>query len=194
MKGLLINLLKERAGCDVTTPAGSEWLCKDIEVRTGQRLSVNTVKRLSGVIDSDEDNNNIHARRSTMDIISQYLGFRDYVALHSFLEQGSSSFRTKKDIVEMSELPVGARVVLGWALDREISVVHEGDGCYRVCTSKKSKLMEGDRLFIHNVMKGYPLYVRNVIRNGESLGNYTAAMEYGVAFVRIEHDQPSENE
>lgn len=43
-------LLSRKAGVDVATPAGSDVLRHDIESATGQLLSLNTVKRLTGVI------------------------------------------------------------------------------------------------------------------------------------------------
>ena len=70
-----INHITKNLGIDVSTPAGATWLQLDIETRTGDRLGLNTVKRLVGVLPSDAK-----PRISTIKIISDYLGYPDWRA------------------------------------------------------------------------------------------------------------------
>ena len=75
LTGECINKLSEKLGVDVSTPAGATWLQLDIETATGERLGLNTVKRLVGVLSSDAQ-----PRISTIKIISDYLGYPDWRA------------------------------------------------------------------------------------------------------------------
>lgn len=68
-----INKLSEKLGSDVSTPYGATKLQLDIETITGERLGLNTVKRLVGVLSSDAK-----PRVSTIKIVSQYLGYSDW--------------------------------------------------------------------------------------------------------------------
>lgn len=52
---IVVKLLELKAGFSVDTPAGAERLMVAIERETGERISINTVKRLTGVIDYDGD-------------------------------------------------------------------------------------------------------------------------------------------
>ena len=65
--------LSDKVREDVSTPAGATMLQLDIESTTGERLGLNTVKRLVGVLSSDTK-----PRISTIKIISDYLGYADW--------------------------------------------------------------------------------------------------------------------
>ena len=73
LTGEYINKLSDKVKEDVSTPAGAAKLKLDIEVANGERLVLNTVKRLVGVLPS-----NAKPRTSTIKIISDYLGYPDW--------------------------------------------------------------------------------------------------------------------
>ena len=75
LTGEYIHKLSEKVKDDVSTPAGATKLQLDIETATGERLGLNTVKRLVGVLSSDAK-----PRISTIKIISDYLGYPDWRA------------------------------------------------------------------------------------------------------------------
>ncbi|MDE5807494.1 MAG: hypothetical protein K2H76_05205, partial [Muribaculaceae bacterium] len=79
-------LLSKQANCDVTTPHGANILRNDIEARTGENLSINTIKRIVGVIKSDSS-----PRLSTRDILARYLGFENWKHLQSKVQRPPSS-------------------------------------------------------------------------------------------------------
>lgn len=176
MQKVLIDLLSVKAGRDVATPAGSEWLTRDIEAVTGERVSVNTVKRITGVLGGS----GLHARRSTLDIIARYLGFDDWNRLENSLGASSSDFSIPAGMVEMDKLDKGAVLRVCWEPGREIIIRHLGEGDYFVDKATNSKLNNGDCLRLTQIMVGHPLLVKEVIRSGKSLGSYTAAPEFGL--------------
>lgn len=181
MQKVLINLLSKKAGRDVSTPCGSEWLCRDIEEVTGEKVSVNTVKRITGVLGEK----GLHARRSTLDIIAIYLGYDNWLKLKVVLDESSSDFATPAGMIEMDELEKGSILKVCWDPEREIIIRHLGGGKYLVDKSCNSKLKVGDSLQLTQIMVGYPLFVKEVVRSGESLGSYTAAPEFGLSEVDL---------
>ncbi|MDE7407404.1 MAG: hypothetical protein K2M76_03190 [Muribaculaceae bacterium] len=182
MRKVLIKLLSEKAGRDVSTPFGSDWLCRDIESKTGEMLSLNTVKRLTGVIDNKGEDKDLHARRYTLDIIARYLGYGDFQELELALSDKSSSFKKSDRLIDMSSLAAGMRVRIEWLPNRAITVESIGKGWFKVIESENSKLLAEDLLQIHQIMQDYPFFVKEVIRDKESLGSYTAAEDRGVMF------------
>lgn len=182
----IINMLSRKAGRDVTTPHGSEWLCQDIMTRTGEQISINTVKRLTGVLSNPANDDNLHARRSTLDIIAKYLGYRDMPMLRHYLKcTAPSLFRKMEGMVYMDELSVNSEVVICWNPDRRLCLRHLGKGWYEVEGAENSKLLPADRLSISQAMQGYPLMVREVLRGEESLRPYTAAPEFGITLLKV---------
>lgn len=75
---LILEKLSEKIGQDVTTPAGASVLQLDIESVTGESLSLNTVRRLVGVIQSEK----LTPRRTTLNIIANYIGLMTAAIWH----------------------------------------------------------------------------------------------------------------
>ncbi len=181
-KQAIIDLLTKKAGVDVTTAAGSEWLCRDIAARTGENLGINTVKRFTGAAAED-----VNPRQTTLDIISRYLGYRDWPEMKRAVYGNSSSrFKFPDRMIDARGVPVGGTVTLQWDPDRKIRIRHLRYAKYEVVEAENSKLQAGDILYLDKLMTRYPLFVRSVTRAGQELGPYTAAEEYGLTSVVIE--------
>lgn len=182
----LIRLLNEKTGYDVTTPSGCAWLRLDILSVVGESVGLNTLKRLTRVLsDGGDGSGTINSRVSTLDIIARYLGYPGWKVMEKTFSGLSSAFREEREFYDMKALHVGAEAVIRWAPGRRIRIVHLGAGKYRVLEADNSKLLPADILSLGRVMKGFPFLVSEVIRNGESLGPYTAAPEYGLNSVEI---------
>lgn len=171
----LKELLAERAGFDVSTPHGAEKLQKDILADTGEQLSVNTVKRLVGVISYEG-----LPRLSTLEIISRYLRMPDLKTLLAVLHGHSSDFNIPDNFIAAFDLPEGQRILLEWVPERKVILRHTAGGEFIVEESVNSKLKNGDTVTLGYVAQGSPLLIRNVVRGGESLGEYSAATETGL--------------
>lgn len=180
-----IRLLELKCGFLVNTPVGAERLAADIESVTGERLSVNTVKRLTGVIESD-----VKPRVFTLDLIARYLGFDSRLSLEIYIGYGSSSFGKTGKITDVSRLAPGKRLLLAWAPGRRVVLEHLGDTRCRVVESENSKLLAGDLLTLRQVAPGFPLLVADVERNGEDLGPYSAARETGLSRAEVLRSKP----
>lgn len=172
LESYIIEELSNRAGCDVTTTAGATTLCYDIEKVTGERLSLNTVKRLTGVLQYKSA-----SRVSTLDIIARYLGFeswRLYVANGVSVIPHTSAFVKKDRYITMRNLPEGQQVAITWAPKRLLKIRHKGAGCYEVEESVNGKLRTGDLIQLAEIGEGSPLIALEVERSGISLGSYVS--------------------
>lgn len=180
LKERLVKMLAEKSGYDVATPHSAIRLQRDIELATGERLSVNTIKRITGVLDYDGQ-----LRESTMDIVAQYLDFRSAKELEANLANASSDFRLPFHGIDLTSLQTDTRVEIEWSPGRKIRLRHLSHGHYIVEDSFNSKIKNGDILTLRIAGEGLPLIASEVEREGESLGPYTAAPDMGVTVVKI---------
>ena len=60
-----------------------------------------------------------------------------------------------------------------------------GDGRLEVEGVKNSKLREGDTFEVSAIVKGYPMYVSGLVRDGKEMPFYVAGSEDGITSVRI---------
>lgn len=177
----VIELLTEKAGRDVTTPCGADYLRNDIEAATGESLSLNTVKRLVGNLPYDST-----PRVVTLDILARYLGFSSWELLQEYLAGKISDFNGGEGFIDMTALPKGSLIRIRWEHDRCICVRHIGEGRYVVTESINSKLLSEDVLHLSQIASGFPFMVKMVERKGENLGNYVAARKTGLDTIEIE--------
>ena len=176
----VLEMLKKMAGYDVTTSSGAAMLHKDIETKTGQRLALNTVKRLVGIIDYNSE-----PRQDTLTILAHFLGFSSWESVIQFIHDNISGFDLKDSIVDLVILPVGKNVRIKWEPDRTILLNHIKGEDYEVLESINSKLQKGDLLHLSQVAEGFPLVVKKVIRDGKNMGNYKAGLDSGIKTVEI---------
>ena len=177
---ILIEMLSRRAGRDVTTPSGAEFLRNDIESATGELIALNTLKRICGILDYGGSH-----RKETMDIIARYLGYSSWDVAKDVIENRISGFNDNGKMLNMEDLPAMQLVELQWEPDRRIVLRHKKGKLYTVMESENSKLKAGDELTLSLVAAGYPFYVGEVVRNGKSLGSYTAASVAGVKRISL---------
>lgn len=177
----VIDMLSEKTGKDVQTPYGADYLRNDIEAITGEALSLNTVKRLVGLLPYESS-----PRTITLNIISRYLGFSSWQLLQEYVAGKISDFNVEDLFVDLTKQPLNSLIKLRWQPDRYISICHLGNGKYRVVESVNSKLQPDDVLHLSQVASGFPFMVKTVERNGRNLGNYIAAKKTGIDSIEIE--------
>ncbi len=168
-------------GRPVRVPGDFEALAADVFGKTGEMLSVNTLKRLFGVIEGD-----VSPRASTLDILARYLGAEDWNHyLMRLGEQGNSVFADGEDAVGAARLAVGCKVRFAYEPGRTVEMVHQGEGWFLVSASDRSKLRAGDRLHIGSLCLGYPLMADAVIRDGRALGRFIAGKVSGLTEIVV---------
>ncbi len=137
----IIKYLSERCGCDVTTASGATVLALDIQLKTGERLAANTIKRLVGVLPY-----NFTPRNSTLKILAKYLGYPSWENFMESISDRILDFDKETMSMNFSELDAGAVVILKCQPDREIHLYHLGEGYCEVVKVSNSNLEVGDIL------------------------------------------------
>ena len=177
---IVIKKIEQRLGAAVTTPSGSAVLRHDIESVTGVSLSLNTVKRLTGVIEYRGE-----PRPDTLVIVARYLGYGSWEEMLADMDGSVSQMGRIPGGVTVADLAEGARMEVTWSPGRRVVLCRQADGRCLVTLSERSKLQVGDVVALEAVMPGFPLLTSAVTRAGRPLGPYCAAMECGVTSVKI---------
>lgn len=176
----LIEMLARKAGLDVTTPRGAEFLCHDIETVTGERIGVNTVKRIVGIFNYQGSH-----REMILDIIARYLDFPSWKLLEAILNDKTSGFSKKNRILDPESLRSGQEIAIYWEPGRKVTLRHGEGRDFTVVESINSKLKAGDELSLSQLAPGFPFYASNVKRGEESMGHYTAATVAGISRIEL---------
>ena len=148
-----------------------------------ESVSPSTLKRFWGYVGDRPE-----PRTSTLDSLSRYAGHLNFKAFRNHLVSSgalpSNYFQT--EVVEASSLSRGDRILIGWRPDREVSLEYDGDGIFKVLASVNSMLREGDRFEASSIMKGYPMALSGIFRDGTKTDPYVAGLDGGIAYIKRE--------
>ena len=161
-------------------PSDCEILSLDIMSKTGVHIGATTLKRLLGFASDERD-----PHTSTLDVIARYLGYAHWEELSKIEDKGNSDFDTADEEVRSADLKPGQCVEITYLPDRKVRMLYLGDTRYRVIDSQNSKLHVDDEVEIQNFVLHHPLFVVNVLRDGSSLGSFTAGRISGLSSVKV---------
>lgn len=173
----LLDLVEKHYGRKLSTTTDFESLSVIIEKETGELLSSSTLKRLYGYVSL-----NTVPRKSTLDILSRFVGKRNFDVFRNDLRQQSefsSNFFSAKTI-DSHDLKDGQKIRIGWAPDRVVTLLYLGNNQFEVESSINASLKEGDRFEQMMFMEGYSLYISHVLRDGENTPAYVAGINGGL--------------
>lgn len=173
----IIELLREKLGHEIRLSCDCELLALDVESVTGEHIGVNTMKRLLGFI-ADERT----PRTSTLDVVAHYLGYANWDDLRLMDENSSNSAFDDRDEYLACYLEKGQQVHISYPPNRTLTIVNQGNNHFLVLESENGKLQKGDLLTLTHIVRGYPLLVAEVMRDGRSLGAFTAGKSQGIDF------------
>lgn len=173
----ITELLREKSGNEIRLSRDCELLALDVESVTGEHIGVNTMKRLLGFIADERE-----PRTSTLDIIARYLGYDDWETLRLMDANSSNSSFDDRDEYLACYLEIGQRALVSYPPNRTLTIENQGDNHFMVLESENSKLQKGDQLTLTHLVRGYPLLVADVMREGQSLGAFTAGKAQGIDF------------
>ena len=181
---MLSPVIKEqielKLGRNIRYHSDIECLCIEIEKQTKQKISLNTLKRMFGFISGISE-----PRLYTLDTLALYLGFANWdVYLLSLDQLGNSGFNSLQEI-RIESLPVYSVVEFGYEPDRVVRVRFESQNNFTVISAKNSKLQENDLVEITNFVLNYPLIILNVLRDGKSMGRFTAGKVGGLTHLKL---------
>ena len=127
---------------------------------------------------------NVAPRRSTLNILSQYVGYGSwdtFVKDYNVAGSASSDFILKADL-PAAEVMQGSVLKLTWAPDREVHARSMGDCVFCVLESRNSKLSVGDTFKVELLVEGEPLLLTNLVHEGGAPAKYICGRVDGIRY------------
>lgn len=182
--GALCQKIEGVAKREMKTPQDFGFLAERVFECTRQNVSVSTLKRLYGYVNTEGN-----LRRSTLDILSKYVGYRDWACFcHRDKEENIESNPLVAENLSADELCEGDSLCVSWLPDRKCVFRCTDYGRFVVAESQNSKLSVGDTFSCHLFIKGEPLYLDNLTMQGSAPVQYVCGRENGIDFVFIEEE------
>ncbi len=166
---------------NINTPADFEFLSGVIWERTKTAISTSTLKRLWGYIEGADN-----TRQCTLELLSKTLGYKSWKAYTEYLEESSpdqSDFLTQNKHVCSDELSIGDVLELKWMPNRECTIQYLGKCKFEINKAINTKLKTGDTFYCRFFIVGQPLYIDNLIHNGESPTTYVIGKRDGITCI-----------
>ena len=144
-------------------------------------VSPSTLKRIWGYVGMQ-----VEPRKTTLDLLARYAGFRDYRAFLEDLQttKMASSGYFNATRLDAAALQKGDTVQIGWRPDRVVSLCYLGDRRFRVTASEHSKLQPGDEFEAASIVKGFPLILPSILRDGQETESYIAGRDGGIVLIK----------
>lgn len=162
------------------TPKDFDFLSERIFARLNILLSPTTLKRMWGYL-----NEGNVPRKSTLSILAQFIGYRDWDAFEEALAKGENPLQSNLILSRMLSsfsLSKGDKLQVTWLPDRSCTLVHLGDCFYEILESQNSKLQKGDTFHCSLFIEGEPLYVDSLTHGTYHDVAYVAGKKDGIHF------------
>ena len=177
----LRQAVEEKLGQSVTSPTDFARLSDSLLAALGESLSVSTLKRLWGYVDGYAT-----VRTSTLNVLSRYVGCRDWNEFCQSLADNDGSSFPEGDVVAMSTLAIGDCVEVRWAPGRRIVVKNLGQWRMTVVESERSKLPVGTTFTCAGMVNGEPLTLTQVeIPGTDRAQTYVCGKHGGITARRL---------
>lgn len=171
----IIESLRQKSGLRLNASGDFKLLIDAIYAETNEVLGMSTIKRLLGFF---ADTRSPH--RSTLDIIAHYLGAPDWDTLLTEKCGNDSDFDSSLEHIDTTSMAEDAVLRICYHPGRKLEIRHISGPEFEVQNYNGTKLRMGDRLFIYEIVRHFPLFIKDVVREGYSLGAYIAARRNGV--------------
>ena len=176
------NLLKREVermvGRQLTEARDFEQLSHLLLSHTRERLSPTTLKRLWGYLKNEE----VQTRPHTLDVLARFVGYKsyeDFCAHSESLDEVQIGIKAEEKITTEG-LRRGQRLIITWRPDRKIVVKHIGNGQFEIVEAENTKLSVGDTFRCHLMIQHEPLYLDEVVHQGQPAMVYVAGQKDGV--------------
>ena len=137
-----------------------------IENETGNALNINTLKRF---FDQWKKGLKYSFSKDTLDTLAGYVGFGNWSDLEVNLFAPMSGF------IKNPSVEIGSEWMVKYWPDREVTLKVTGENRYRIISTNVEKLEKGDEGTIRVLAAGYLFCLTDVVRDGESIGDYCSA-------------------
>lgn len=178
----LKSLVERKYGKVLGTTTDFDEFSFYLKKKIGKTVSSSTLKRLYGYVSDDHK-----PRTVTLDVLSQYVGHKDYQEFKVWLKTTSkfnSSFFMATQLIS-NDLEVGTEVAIGWSPNRLLTLRYLGESTYQVITSENSKLRAADKFVTGCFILGQPLFLPYIEREGERTPSFVAGRNGGLTIINI---------
>ena len=176
----LKHRIEENVQRKMKTSSDFDFLSGVIWDRTHEIVSVSTLKRIWGYVDGP-----VSARRSTLDVLSQFLGFKNHDVFLEHISQDNGSDQVTKQHIKTDDLKVGDLVSVSWKPNRRCTFRYLGDYRFIVEQAENSKLKAGNTFRCALFILGEPLYLNDLVQGDNPpvafvVGNKDGLCELGL--------------
>lgn len=173
--------IEQHIGRSLQSPSDFEYLIDRIWQKQHQVFSLSTIKRLWGYVSS-----NGQPRLSTLNTLSRFLGYDDWNAYLTALEQRTENESDifKGEGICTADLSVNDLIRVSWLPNRQCTFRYLGNNRFEVTESIHAKLQIGDTFDAIAFIIGKPMYLDNLKRQDETTTSYIAGKKNGITSVR----------
>ena len=173
--------IEQHIGRSLQSPSDFEYLIDRIWQKQHQVFSLSTIKRLWGYVSS-----NGQPRLSTLNTLSRFLGYDDWNAYLTALEQRTENESDifKGEGICTADLSVNDLIRVSWLPNRQCTFRYLGNNRFEVTESIHAKLQIGDTFDAIAFIIGKPMYLDNLKRQDETTTSYIAGKKIGITSVR----------
>lgn len=151
--------IEESIGRKMKTSADFTFLSGAIWERIHENLSASTLKRLWGYVDGADT-----TRNSTLEILSKFLGFKDWDNFLEHISQDNGSEQVRNLHIKTDDLTVGDLVSVSWKPNRRCTFRYLGDYRFVVEQAENSKLKAGNTFRCALFILVEPLYLNDLVQ------------------------------
>lgn len=177
----LCQAVEHRADRKMQTPRDFDFLSVCVEQITHRHIGVNTLKRLWGYISNEKTST---PRQYTIDTLAQYVGYKnydDFAQTSIYANDVDSDFITSPTL-NVPNISIGTHLRITWHPDRIMMVRYEGDNTFIVEKVENSKLMVGDCFCCDQLTQNEPLFLYNLIHDGNKPTGYVCGRLGGIRY------------
>lgn len=174
----LLKRIEERTGLKPKSPADFDRLSDIVWESTHEPLSASTLKRLWGYFKG------VGAiRNSTLVILANYLGFKDWDNFLAHLNQENGSDPIESFHIKTDDLRVGDHITVSWKPNRRCTFRYLGNQQFIVEAAENSKLKVGNTFSCSVFIQGAPLYLTDLVQGGHVPVAFVAGKKDGLCEV-----------
>ncbi len=157
----LRTYIEEAVGHPIKKSADFSELSGMIQDKIREYVSVNTLKRIWNYI----DDGNVPSY-TTLSVLSRFLGFADWDAFLTNLDQTATSQEFVTDGIRSDSLTEGDLLTITWQPNRKIVIMYVGDNTFMVKESYNSKLTVNDTFKCLYFFDNQPLFIDELMHVG----------------------------
>ena len=175
---LIKDKIHEKFGQAVRYPKDCNTLADHISAACKTKISGSTLKRLYGFVKGTQE-----PRLYTLDIISEYLGFKGWEHLLQSLDKSETPDSRELEKIRPDQIRKGQIIFLSYQPGKKIEIQKQGSA-FLILSSNDRKLILGDEVKFGAVELHYPLTFTTLSRKGENLGKLQVATVSGITSIR----------